>query len=132
MLVAGPRFSLQGVNGGYLRLDVDRGNVAFCAAHDTGWNCRPVAEDCTAREKEMIRLNDTATMTLLKQQIAALRALPPSPPPRAKEDGDRTIKLPSHGDIARAGTYLQDTAKDAWQRPVDMISHFQKDVMRRS
>jgi localization factor PodJL len=134
LLVAGPRFSLQGVDGGYLRLDADSGNVAFCAAHDTGWNCRPVGEDRTAREKEIVRLNDT--VTLLQQQIAALRMLslsaPPLPPPRAKQDGEVTITLPSRDDIARAGTYLQDTAKDAWQRLVNMISHFQKDVMHKS
>lgn len=83
-------------------------------------------EEIMSLKKEADRRQEEAT--LLKQEMAALRA----PPPSANRNGDLTIALPSRDDIARAGTYLQDTAKDAWQRLVDMISHFQKDVMRKS
>jgi hypothetical protein len=85
-------------------------------------------EEITSLKQEVARRQEEAR--LLKQEMAALRA--PPPPPPADRNGELTITLPSRDDIARAGTYLQDTAKDAWQRLVDMISHFQKDVMRRS
>jgi len=184
--VAIPRFSLQRVDGGYLRLDAGNGSVTFCAPRNPSWNCQSVTdnrtgaekevvctprgdpewscqelnEDCAMLEKEIARLQDEVAslkqevdrqqgeiaslkpevdrrrdeLTLLKQEIAALRALPSPalPPSSADDDSDRTITLPSREDIARAGTYLQDSAKKAWQRLVDMITHFQRDVMRKS
>jgi len=170
---ASARFSLQRVDGGYLRLDNDSGKVAFCAPHDPGWSCQAVSRERSALEKEITGLHDQVTalkgeitglrdevtapkeeitglhdqvtalkgeiiglhdeVTALKDEIAALRALPrPSPPPPpADKSGDLTLKLPSSEDIARAGAYVQDTMKDTWRRLVDMIAHFQRDVLRK-
>ncbi len=91
------------------------------------------------RQEEISSLKQQADrrreeVTLLKEEITALRAppAPPAPPPPADNSSEFTITLPSRDDIARAGTYLQDTAKEAWQRLVDIIAHFQRDVMRKS
>jgi len=281
--VAIPRFSLQRVDGGYLRLDAQSGSVAYCAPRDPTWNCESASDDRTGAEKQVVctphgdpgwncqalnvdraalekeisrlqgdvtslkqdferrheevaslkqdveqrqaaetslkqefdrrqeevkslkqeverRRDEVATLkqeverrgaeiaslkqeverrraevgslnqkverhreevaslkqevssrqeeittltregdrrreevALLKQEIVALRAPPPAaPPPDASESSDLTIKLPSRDDLARAGTYLQDTARGAWDRLVDMITHFQQDVMRKS
>jgi hypothetical protein len=240
--VAVPRFSLQRVDGGYLRLDAENGTVAFCAPRKPSWNCQSVSNDRTAGQKEVVctprgdpgwtcqaldvdraalekeiaglqqevtalkqdlgrrqgqiatlkqefdrrreeggslkqeveRLREEVTsmkqefdrrqqeiaslkqefdrrreeaasskqeadrrrdeMTALKQEITALRALPPPAPPAppADKSNDLTITLPGRDDLARAGAYLQDTAQDAWHRLVEMISHFQRDVMRKS
>lgn len=268
--VAVPRFSLQRVDGGYLRLDAENGTVAFCAPRKPSWNCQSTSDDRTPGQKEVVctprgdpgwtcqaldvdraalekeitglqqevtslkqdldrrqgevatlkqefdrrreeggslkqeveRLREEAAsmkqefdrrqqeiaslkqvfdrrreeaasmkqeaerrreevtslrqevrrrqdqitslmqeadrrrdeMTALKQEITALRALPPPapPPPPADKGNDLTITLPGGDDLARAGAYLQDTAQEAWHRLVEMISHFQRDVMRKS
>jgi hypothetical protein len=68
-------------------------------------------------------------VTSLKQEITALRT---PPPPVERKNDDLTITLPDRDDIARAGAYLQDTARDAWHRLVDMIAQFQRDMLRKS
>jgi hypothetical protein len=124
------RYTFNRVDDGFLRLDNKSGKVAFCSPHTVGWTCQAVPEDRAALEKEIARLQDE--IARLKKEIAALRAPPPSPPappppPAADQRGEITIKLPTHEDIARARTAIED----AWRRVVDMLVNFKKDMMRK-
>jgi hypothetical protein len=124
------RFSFNQVYDGYLRLDRESGEVAFCRPDAGGWTCETVPYERATLEKELEALREE--IGALKREIAALRAPPPPPPapkpavpkPAAGQDGV-TIKLPDKRDFARARDFLQDT----WRRLVDMIQHWQKDVM---
>jgi hypothetical protein len=136
------RFSFQPSQNGFVRLDRDTGQVAYCAGRTVGWACEAVPEERAALEKEIARLQDEVAG--LKREIAALREPPPPPrppaelaprPPAAKDgakdgdkSGDLTIRLPTQEDIDRATTALQR----AWDRVVDMIGNLRNDLTRKS
>lgn len=52
------RFKLQKVEGGFLRLDAQTGQVSFCRERETAWSCETVADDRAALEAEIKRLTD--------------------------------------------------------------------------
>jgi hypothetical protein len=142
------RFIFQRADNGFLRLDAQTGQVAFCSQHSVGWACAAVPEDRAALEKEIGRLQAEVTglngklaeltgeVAQLKLENAALRAPPPPPlppqtvPPKPRVDNGSgpAISLPTHEDIARARAFVAD----AWHRLVDMLANLQKDVMRKS
>ncbi len=129
------RFSLTPANGGFLRFDSETGEVAFCSARILGWTCELAAEDRAALEKEIGRLQDDVAS--LTQQLAALREPPPPPRPPAElsppppppaappQKPDDAVRL--REDVQRARVALEN----AWQRLVDMLVNFQKDLMRK-
>jgi cell division protein FtsB len=127
------RYAFNRVNDGFLRLDNVSGQIAFCSPTSAGWACQAVPEDRAALEKEIARLQDEVTD--LKQQVASLREPPPPRPPAdlSKPDSaspsaqsERAAEL--RADLSRAKAAVQS----AWQKLVDMISGFQKDMMRKS
>ena len=138
VIAAGPpgRFSLNRVDGGFLRLDAQTGHVAFCSARAAGWTCETAAEDRAALEMEIGRLQDEVAD--LKQQLADLRAdlrepppprppadlAPPPPPPLEKRDDAAQLRQ----DLERARVALEN----AWRSLVDMLVNFQQDMMRKS
>lgn len=61
------RFKMQKVDGGFLRLDAQTGQVSFCREKDSNWTCETVADDRAALEAEIKRLNDRIAV-LEKQQ----------------------------------------------------------------
>jgi hypothetical protein len=75
---ANPRFAYHKIDDGYLRLDLRSGEVANCRAQPGGWTCTLAAEERTALENEIARLQrDNA---VLKNALLE-RGLPlPSPP----------------------------------------------------
>ena len=121
------RYAFNRVNDGFLRLDNVSGQIAFCSPTSAGWACQAVPEDRAALEKEIARLQDEVAS--LKHQVTALREpAPPRPPadlspPSAQSE--RAAEL--RADLARAKAAVQT----AWQRLVDMLSGFQKDMMRK-
>ncbi len=122
------RFVFNRVDAGYLRLDNNTGQVAFCSQHAVGWVCQAVPEDRAALEKEIARLQDE--IAALKSEVAALREpSPPRPPaeltPRSSERNDDSKQL--REDLARARVALEN----AWRRLVEMIVNLQKDMMRK-
>jgi cell division protein FtsB len=120
-------FTFNRVDDGYLRLDNNSGQIAFCSPHTVGWACQAVPEDRAALEKEIARLQDEVAS--LKQEIAALREPPPPRPPAdltpTVPKSDEAVKL--REDIERARAAIES----AWRRLVDMIMNFQKDMMRK-
>lgn len=133
------RFRFDKVNDGFVRFDSRTGKIAYCSPHTVGWSCQAVPEDRSALEQEIVRLHDE--IAALRKQIDDLRAAPPPPPPAPpapvpppaaapQQNGDITITLPSHEDIARARAYVEGTVQDTWRRLVEMIVNFKKDAMR--
>lgn len=52
------RFKMQKVDGGFLRLDAQSGQVSFCREKESNWTCDTVADDRAALEAEIKRLNE--------------------------------------------------------------------------
>jgi len=140
------RYSFNRVDNGFLRLNNESGEVAYCNPRAVGWACQAATVDRAALETEIASLQkqiallkklDTEVGQLqdelasLKKEIADLKRLPPSRPPGdltpSPEGGDVSVKLPIHQDIARARDYLGDT----WRRLVEMNIALQKDIMRK-
>ena len=121
------RYRFNRVDDGYLRLDNDSGQIAFCSPRSVGWACQAVPEDRAALEKEIARLQDEVAS--LKKEVAALREPPPPRPPAelspAPKHGDDAVEL--RKDIERARAAIEN----AWRRLVDMLVNFQKDMMRK-
>ena len=135
------RFSFNRVDDGFLRLDRQTGQVAYCSPHAVGWACQSVPEDRAALDKEMARLQDEVAS--LKVQVAALHE-PPPPRPPADLTPPANPPPPVAQPLPPMGDKDQDTAKlradlkharlafeNAWRRLVEMIVHLQKDMMRR-
>ena len=122
------RYAFNRVDGGYLRLDNQTGQIAICSPHSVGWACQAVPEDRAALDKEIARLQDEVAS--LKSQIAALREPPPprppadlTPPPADKSADAAKLRE----DLERARVAVEN----AWRRLVEMIVNFQKDMMRK-
>jgi hypothetical protein len=76
-----PRFAYHKIDDGYLRLDLRSGEVATCRQHPGGWTCTLAAEERTALENEIARLQrDNA---LLKNALLEHGVALPSPPSAA-------------------------------------------------
>jgi hypothetical protein len=125
------RFSFNRVENGFLRLDNENGQVAFCSAQTTVWACQALSIDRSALEKEIARLRDE--VTALRKEITALKEPPPPRPPAnltppSDKTADVIIKLPTQEDVARVRDFMEET----WRRLVEMITAVQKDMMRRS
>ena len=123
-------FSFNRVENGFLRLDTESGQIAFCSAQSVGWACQLVPVDRPALEVEIASLRDEVSS--LKKEVAALKEPPPPRPPAdltspSQKGGDVTIKLPTQEDIAWVRGFVEDT----WRRLVEMITTMQKDMMRK-
>ena len=71
-----------------------------------------------------------AEVDSLKQEIARLRAAPPPPPP--PQAPAVSLRMPTHAEFARASDYVANTLSVSWHRLVQMIMHFQHDVLRKN
>jgi hypothetical protein len=139
----GARFTFNRIDNGFLRLDSQSGQVAYCRTQTAGWSCEAVPENRAELESDVARLQADLTalnalrseiarlqdeVASLKREVAALKEPPPPPdlkPPN--KGGDVTIKLLTQQDIARARDFIEKT----WQRLVDMITAVQKDMMQK-
>jgi len=132
----GPRnhFSFVRVDDGFLRFDLETGQVAYCNSHKDGWGCQVVPENRSALEREVQSLKNE--VGALKRQVEDLRQPPPPPrppapiPPPASPPAQGGIMLdaPGHNGVDRASAMLQDV----WQRLVETIIGFKNDVLRKS
>ena len=68
------RFTFSRVDNGFLRLDNDSGQVAYCSAYGRGWTCQAAPENHPALETEIAGLqDDVAALKKLQAEIAALQ-----------------------------------------------------------
>jgi cell division protein FtsB len=126
------RYTFNRVNDGFLRLDNQSGQVAFCSSHDVGWACQAVPEDRAALEKEIARLQDEVAG--LKTEIATLREPPPPRPPAELSKPELAPSADARDDAAKMREDLERARaaiENAWRRLVDMIVNFQKDMIRK-
>jgi len=137
------RFSFNRVDDGFLRLDNQTGQIAYCSAHTVGWACQAVPEDRAALDKEISRLKDEVAN--LKAQLALVREPPPPrppaglspapPPPMADQGQDHGNQDSANQDSAKLREDLERARlafENAWRRLVEMIVNLQKDMKRKS
>jgi len=68
------RYSFNRVENGFLRVDNETGQIAYCRARDAGWACEAVPEDHSASETQIARLHDeVASLKKLVTEIARLQ-----------------------------------------------------------
>ena len=68
------RFTFSRVDNGFLRLDNDSGQVAYCSAYGRGWTCHAASENHPALDAEIAGLQDDVTaLKKLATEIAALQ-----------------------------------------------------------
>jgi hypothetical protein len=124
------RYSFHKVDEGFIRLDMQTGEVALCGRQTVGWACLAVPEDRTVLENEIARLqkeNAALKQVLLSHDLALPSGTPPEPPP-ANDDKHLTLRLPSTEDIDRMVSFVGHV----WQRLVEAIANAQNQVLHKS
>jgi hypothetical protein len=122
------RYSFYKVDDGFIRLDLQSGQVALCGRQSVGWACLAVAEDRTALENEIARLqkeNATLKRALLSHDLP----LPSGSAPETLPSGDQhlTVRLPTIEDIDRMVAF----AAQMWRRLVEAIANAQNQILHR-
>ena len=130
------RFSFVRVDDGFLRFDLQTGQVAYCNTRAEGWGCQAVPENRSALEREVQSLKDQ--VAALRRQVESLQQPPPPPRPPAPipppamsappAQGDMMRDVPGHADMDHAKAVLHTV----WQRLVEAIVGFKNDVLRKS
>ena len=126
------RYSFNKIADGWLRLDMQTGEVSVCSQRTVGWACQAAPDDRTVLENEIARLR-TENAALKKELLAHDLPLPegaaPAPPAAAdSHDNDITIRLPDNADLDRMVAF----AGRLWHRFVDAIARAQKQVLNKS
>jgi hypothetical protein len=133
-----PRFAYHKIDDGYLRLDLRSGEVATCRPNASGWTCTLAAEERTALENEIARLQrDNALLknALLERGLA----LPSSPgkdsAPPTSEAAPPRPPAPIPAPQADAGEHRQAevdrviaTVERWWRRVVELVATIQRDL----
>jgi hypothetical protein len=141
--IANPRFAYHKIDDGYLRLDLRSGEVATCHPHPGGWTCTLAAEERTALESEIARLQrDNALLknALLEHglplpnpdaTVPPVAAAPTSPREAAPPRPPASIPPPQ----ADAGEHRQaeidrviSTMERLWRRLVELVAAIQHDL----
>jgi hypothetical protein len=127
---AGPsRYSFHKVDEGFIRLDMQTGEVALCGRQTVGWACVAAPEDRTVLENEIARLqkeNAALKQALLSHDLPLPTGAPPEPPPN-NDDKHLTLRLPTTEDIDR----MVALVGQVWQRLVEAITNAQNQVLRK-
>jgi hypothetical protein len=119
------RYSFGRVDDGYLRLDGRTGQVSICTRRSVGWACQAVADERTALEAEIVRLQ-RENAALKKEFVARNLPLPGAVKPEApaaKPDEPR-LELPNDADVNKVMNFVEKI----WRRLVEMIVTLQKDM----
>jgi hypothetical protein len=122
------RYSFSRVADGYLRLDSRTGQVALCSRRQVGWACQLVPDDRIVLDSEITRLqseNGKLKKELLSRGIALPGGVSPPPPSRKPQDEARTSGQDEFDRTVKALTAM-------WQRLVEMIGNFTRDMMKKS
>jgi hypothetical protein len=122
------RYTFNQVDGGYLRLDGRTGQVSICTPRAVGWACHAVADERTALETEIARLQ-TENVALKKELLAHNLALPGTGKPgepTVKPEEPLGLQLPNDAEFNKMMAFVEKV----WRRLVDMIGTLQKDMQR--
>ncbi len=99
------RYTMQPIEGGFLRLDTETGAVSVCKGENGDWACRPAADERSDLEEDNARLR--AENEVLRAQI---------------EDMGATPEVPTDEDI--------DAAMDTFEKVAERFGNIMK-IMRR-
>jgi hypothetical protein len=104
------RFTMSPVEGGVMRLDTRTGKISVCRQKGAAWACEAAADDRTAYEQEIARLQDKVTK--LEGQLRT-----------GDKSGKSEMKLPSDADVDKAMTFFENILR----RFKSMIENLQRD-----
>ena len=123
------RYTFNRADDGYLRLDGRTGQVSICTRRSVGWACQVVADERTALEAEIARLQGE-NVTLKKELIARNLPLPGTvkPEPPAGKPEEPRVQLPSDAELNKVMNFMEKV----WRRLVEMIVTLQKDMLNKS
>jgi hypothetical protein len=123
------RYTFNRADEGYLRLDGRTGQVSICTRRAVGWACQAVADERTALEAEIARLQ-AENVALKKELLARNLALPGTVKPAepAPKPEEPRLQPPNDADLNKMMTFLDKV----WRRLVDMIVSLQKDMLNKS
>jgi len=118
------RFTFKEVTDGLLRLDKGSGQVSLCGKRAGAWACEAVADDRTALETEIARLqaeNAKLRREFLAHGLTLPDGLRSDARPGKPDTGD--LNLPSDADLDRVMAFLDRL----WRRLLDMVQNLQKE-----
>jgi hypothetical protein len=118
------RFSFHRTGDGYVRLDLRSGEVSFCTQAKAGWQCVVTADERTAYESEINRLqaeNAALKKVLLEHGLSLPKGLSAGPPPTASKNAAPGAKLPSDAEIDQVMSIIERI----WRRLVEMMTNLQ-------
>jgi hypothetical protein len=110
----GGRYSFHRTGDTFLRLDAKTGQVSECGRHSGVWTCNTVADERTALESEIARLQGENAR--LKQALLAKGETLKEPGPR----------FPSDAELDRAMSFM----KNVWRRLIEMVADLQRDMRK--
>ncbi|MGA0564696.1 hypothetical protein ACO2RV_19795 [Ancylobacter sp. VNQ12] len=133
-----PRFTLQPVEGGVLKLDTRTGALSFCSTRAGGsagsWVCEAVPEDRTALEEEITRLQGRiAELEKGRSGVPDIIAppLPPTgrdaPPPPAEGEPAPPGAGESAQEAERKLDRAMDMAEHVFRRFFDMVNRLRSE-----
>ena len=132
---ASPRFTLQPVEGGVLKLDTRTGALSFCSTRAGGsagnWVCEAVPEDRAALEAEIARLQ-ARIAELEKGRAGVPDIMAPALPPSSGENPapPESGPAPDSRDPAEAERQLDramDMAERVFRRFFDMVNRLRSE-----
>ena len=112
------RYTFNQADEGYLRLDDRTGQVSICTRRAVGWACQTVADERTALEAEIARLQAE-----LAHNLALPGTVKPGEP-TPKLDEPPHLQLPNDAEFNKMMAFLEKV----WRRLVAMIVTLQKDM----
>ncbi len=122
------RYTFNKIADGFIRLDMQTGEVSTCTQRTVGWACQAAPEDRAVLEKEIARLR-TENALLKKDLIARGLPLPPgtlAEPPVVRGDG-RGLR-PGGSDFDRMMAFMGRV----WHRLIEAIAEAEKQVLNKS
>jgi hypothetical protein len=125
---AGGRYSFSKAADGFVRLDMQSGEVALCSQRSVGWTCQAAPEDRAVLENEIVRLrgeNAALKKDILDRGVPLPGGAQPEAPVAA--DGGRLpagVKSDLHRAVAFVGR--------VWHRLVEAIAQVEKQALNKS
>jgi hypothetical protein len=123
------RYSFHKVDEGFIRLDLQTGEVALCGRQTVGWACVAAPEDRVVLENEIARLqkeNAALKQALLSHDLPLPSGAAAEAPPD-NDDKHLTVRLPTTEDIDR----MVALVGHVWQRLVEAIANAQNQVLHK-
>lgn len=123
------RYLFDKVAGGFVRLDTQTGEVAFCSQRSVGWACQAAPEDRAAFENEIERLrreNAALKKDLLTHGLPLPTGTMQEPP--VAGDGSRPPQAERRSDLDRVLALVDR----AWRRLVEAIARAERQMLKKS